>query len=99
MTFRYAGLSLYRPDGSAPDIAGNGIANPYAMIMSGQMLLAWLGHRHAQPKALQAAAAIERAMEKVIRDGRVLTPGPRRPRIDARDGRCGCRRGARILNR
>src|SRR6201994_1703467 len=29
--------------GSAPDIAGRNIANPYAMIMSGQMLLAWLG--------------------------------------------------------
>ena len=31
--------------GSAPDIAGRDIANPYAMIMSGQMLLAWLGRR------------------------------------------------------
>jgi 3-isopropylmalate dehydrogenase len=60
--------------GSAPDIAAKGIANPYAMIMSGQMLLAWLGHKHEQPKAIVAADAIERAMARVIEDGRVLTP-------------------------
>ena len=60
--------------GSAPDIAGKGIANPYAMIMSGQMLMAWLGHKHDQPKAVEAAQLIERAMESVIRDGKVLTP-------------------------
>jgi 3-isopropylmalate dehydrogenase len=60
--------------GSAPDIAGKGIANPYAMIMSGQMLMAWLGHKHGQPKAVHAAQLIERAMESVIRGGSVLTP-------------------------
>ena len=59
--------------GSAPDIAGKGIANPYAMIMSGQMLYAWLGHKHGEPKAVAAAALIERAMEAVIREGRILT--------------------------
>ena len=35
--------------GSAPDIAGRNVANPYAMIMSGKMLLAWLGRRHGEP--------------------------------------------------
>jgi 3-isopropylmalate dehydrogenase len=60
--------------GSAPDIAGKGIANPYAMIISGQMLLAWLGHKHAQPKAVEAAAVIERAVERVIREKRAVTP-------------------------
>jgi 3-isopropylmalate dehydrogenase len=60
--------------GSAPDIAGKGIANPYAMIMSGQMLLAWLGHKHQQPKAVEAADAIERAMSRVIEEGTSLTP-------------------------
>ncbi|MFN7085489.1 MAG: isocitrate/isopropylmalate dehydrogenase family protein [Burkholderiales bacterium] len=59
--------------GSAPDIAGKGIANPYAMIMSGQMLYAWLGHKHNEPKAVEAAALMERAMESVIREGKVLT--------------------------
>lgn len=60
--------------GSAPDIAGKNMANPYAMIMSGQMLLDWLGHKHDEPRALRAAGLIETAMERVIRSGRVLTP-------------------------
>ena len=60
--------------GSAPDIAGKGIANPYAMIMSGQMLMAWLGHKHDEPKAVEAAKLMERAMERVISEAKVLTP-------------------------
>ena len=60
--------------GSAPDIAGKGIANPYAMIMSGQMLLAWLGHKHGEPKAVEAADVMERAIEHVIREAKTLTP-------------------------
>jgi len=60
--------------GSAPDIAGRGIANPYAMIMSGRMLLGWLGHHHRQPKAVAAAAAISQAMDRVIAEARTLTP-------------------------
>jgi 3-isopropylmalate dehydrogenase len=60
--------------GSAPDIAGRKIANPYAMIMSGQMLFAWLGHKHAEAKAVTAAQLVERAMAQVIGDARTLTP-------------------------
>jgi len=60
--------------GSAPDIAGKGIANPYAMIMSGQMLLAWLGRKYGEPKAVGAANAIERAVDTVIRQRKALTP-------------------------
>lgn len=60
--------------GSAPDIAGKNIANPYALIMSGQMLLEWLGRKRNDAKALEAAALIERAMEKVIAEQRRLTP-------------------------
>jgi 3-isopropylmalate dehydrogenase len=60
--------------GSAPDIAGKGIANPYAMIMSGQMLFAWLGQKHHAPEAVDAANAMERAMARVISEGGVLTP-------------------------
>src|SRR3970040_1024094 len=38
--------------GSAPDIAGKNIANPYAMIMSGKMLFEWLrGTRHGPTPA------------------------------------------------
>jgi 3-isopropylmalate dehydrogenase len=60
--------------GSAPDIAGKGIANPYAMIVSGQMLLAWLGHKHGEEKAVKAADIMERAVERVIREAKALTP-------------------------
>jgi 3-isopropylmalate dehydrogenase len=60
--------------GSAPDIAGRGIANPYAMIMSGQMLMEWLGRKHGQPKAVQAAGVMERAMDRVIAERKALTP-------------------------
>jgi len=59
--------------GSAPDIAGRNIANPYAMIMSGQMLLAWLGRKRNEPKAAQAAQHIQRAVSEVIADAKHLT--------------------------
>jgi 3-isopropylmalate dehydrogenase len=59
--------------GSAPDIAGRGIANPYAMIMSGKMLLAWLGRRHGEANAVAAAGLIDAAVESVIAEGRHLT--------------------------
>src|SRR5215471_12914793 len=54
--------------GSAPDIAGRNIANPYAMIMSGQMLLAWLARKHDEPKAAAAADRIAAAVKTVIAD-------------------------------
>lgn len=59
--------------GSAPDIAGRGIANPYAMIMSGRMLFDWLATKHAEPRATAAAKLIEAAMEKVIANPRHRT--------------------------
>jgi 3-isopropylmalate dehydrogenase len=60
--------------GSAPDIAGKGTANPYALIMSGKMLLEWLGRKHAEPKAIEAARLIDAAMERVIAEATSLTP-------------------------
>ena len=59
--------------GSAPDIAGRNIANPYAMIVSGGMLLGWLGRKRNEPKAVAAAELIAAAVDKVIRDARHLT--------------------------
>jgi 3-isopropylmalate dehydrogenase len=59
--------------GSAPDIAGRNIANPYAMIMSGKLLFEWLGRKKNEPKALQAAKFIDRAMDDVIADAKHLT--------------------------
>jgi 3-isopropylmalate dehydrogenase len=60
--------------GSAPDIAGRNIANPYAMIVSGQMLLAWLGRKHAAPSATDAARRIGAAVDRVMTERRTLTP-------------------------
>src|SRR5213595_3478650 len=59
--------------GSAPDIAGRNIANPYAMIMSGQMLLAWLGRKHGEPKATAAATRIQAAVNIIIAERKQLT--------------------------
>jgi 3-isopropylmalate dehydrogenase len=59
--------------GSAPDIAGKGIANPYAMIMSGKMLFEWLSRKRKEPKAAEAAERIDRAMDRVIAEAKELT--------------------------
>jgi 3-isopropylmalate dehydrogenase len=59
--------------GSAPDIAGKNIANPYAMIMSGQMLIEWLGRNRREPKAVEAARCIDAAVDKVIAQAKSLT--------------------------
>ncbi|MBI4194566.1 MAG: isocitrate/isopropylmalate dehydrogenase family protein [Betaproteobacteria bacterium] len=59
--------------GSAPDIAGKGIANPYAMIMSGKMLFEWLGRKRNEPRATEAAKRIDAAMDKVIAEAKHLT--------------------------
>src|SRR5688572_5382171 len=48
--------------GSAPDIAGKNIANPYAMIMSGQMLFEWLGRKRGEARALDAARRMTTAV-------------------------------------
>jgi isocitrate dehydrogenase (NAD+) len=52
--------------GSAPDIAGQGIANPTALLQSGILMLRYLGER-------DAASKIETAMFKVFEEGKVRT--------------------------
>lgn len=59
--------------GSAPDIAGKQLANPYAMIMSGKMLLEWLAIKNDDQELLQAARLIEEAVSAVIARG-MTTP-------------------------
>ena len=59
--------------GSAPDIAGRNIANPYAMIMSGQMLLEWLGRKRGDAKAVEAARRVDAAVERVVAEAKHLT--------------------------
>jgi 3-isopropylmalate dehydrogenase len=55
--------------GSAPDIAGRGLANPIAMILSAGMLLDWLGTRHDDPRAVDAAVRVEGGVRAAVRDG------------------------------
>jgi len=67
--------AIFRPvHGSAPDIKGKGIANPIATIRSAAMMLQWLGTTRDSASALAAGARIERAVERVTREGKVLTP-------------------------
>jgi tartrate dehydrogenase/decarboxylase/D-malate dehydrogenase len=59
--------SMFEPvHGSAPDIAGKGLANPIAQIWTGAMMLEHLGEA-------EAARAIVAAIERVVKDGKVLT--------------------------
>lgn len=60
--------SMFEPvHGSAPDIAGKGIANPIGQIWAGAMMLDHLNHP-------AAAQAIEEAIEKVLEDPTLRTP-------------------------
>jgi 3-isopropylmalate dehydrogenase len=60
--------------GSAPDIAGKGIANPYAMIESSRMLVEWLGHDRGVAQAVDAAATMQRAIQSAMADPAGRTP-------------------------
>jgi len=60
--------ALFEPvHGSAPDIAGKGIANPMAAILSAKMMLNYLGEN-------KWAERIENAVVTVLREGKYLTP-------------------------
>jgi len=63
--------SMFEPvHGSAPDIAGKGIANPIGQIWAAAMMLGHLGHS-------DAATAVENAIDKVLGEG-----GPRTPDLN-----------------
>jgi 3-isopropylmalate dehydrogenase len=64
--------ALFQPcHGSAPDIAGQGRANPTATILSAAMMLDWLAERHGDARLARAAAALEEAVDRVFGEGRV----------------------------
>jgi 3-isopropylmalate dehydrogenase len=65
--------AVFQPShGSAPDIAGRGIANPIATILSAAMMLEWLAH----PETLRGAAAIREAVKVVLDPGKPLNRTP-----------------------
>lgn len=66
--------AMFQPaHGSAPDIAGRGVANPAATLLSGAMLLRWLGERHDDAAAIEAATAIDVAVEAALADRSAAT--------------------------
>jgi 3-isopropylmalate dehydrogenase len=57
--------AVFQPcHGTAPDIMGQGKANPTAMILSAAMMLDYLADKHDMPAASDAAQRIERAVDK-----------------------------------
>ncbi|MEX0762480.1 MAG: tartrate dehydrogenase [Dehalococcoidia bacterium] len=60
--------SMFEPThGSAPDIAGKGIANPMAQVLTGAMMLRHLGEEAAADK-------VDRAVLTILEQGEILTP-------------------------
>jgi 3-isopropylmalate dehydrogenase len=65
---------LYEPiHGSAPDIAGRGIANPYGTILSAAMLLRYSLHLDAEARVVEGAVA--EALSDGVRTADIATPG------------------------
>jgi isocitrate/isopropylmalate dehydrogenase len=63
-----SGYALFEPvHGSAPDIAGKGIANPVGAVLAGAMLVRHLGNN-------QAADRVDAAVKQLFRNGRAFTP-------------------------
>ena len=68
---RYA---VFQPcHGTAPDIMGQGKANPTAMILSVAMMLDWLADKHDHAPAAEAARRIEHAVDAAFAGG--IKPG------------------------
>jgi 3-isopropylmalate dehydrogenase len=59
--------AVFQPcHGTAPDIAGRGVANPTAMFLSAAMMLDWLGEQHAVNACKHAARELTLAVERAF---------------------------------
>lgn len=59
--------AVFQPcHGSAPDIAGQGLANPVAMILSAAMMLRWLARQHNRPDLTRASERLESAVDTAL---------------------------------
>lgn len=66
--------AVFQPcHGTAPDIAGEGKANPMAMFLSAAMMLEWLGQRHEAPVLLKDGERLRETVETVVARGDCLT--------------------------
>src|SRR5690349_5187006 len=62
--------AVFQPcHGTAPDIMGQGKANPTGMILSAAMMLDWLADKHGVESAAEAGETIERAIDQVYAGG------------------------------
>jgi isocitrate/isopropylmalate dehydrogenase len=59
--------------GSAPDIAGKGLANPTSLILSAAGLLSWRGRKDGDTQLTAAAAAIETAIDRTLANPQTRT--------------------------
>jgi 3-isopropylmalate dehydrogenase len=71
------GKGLYEPiHGTAPDIAGKGVANPLATILSAALMLR---HSLGQPQAaMRIEAAVAKVLQSGLRTADIHTPGTRK---------------------
>jgi 3-isopropylmalate dehydrogenase len=61
------GVAMGQPQhGSAPDIAGKGIANPVSLMLSASMLLDWMATEHKKPALGEAGKCIADAVERAL---------------------------------
>ena len=66
--------AVFQPcHGTAPDIAGKGLANPTAMFLSAAMMLEWLAERHGIGEAGRAGGLIRAAVDRAFGAGELLT--------------------------
>lgn len=66
--------AVFQPcHGTAPDIAGQGKANPTATILSASMMLDWLGETHDVQACRDAADAIEAAVASAFASGEIVS--------------------------
>ncbi len=65
--------AVFQPcHGTAPDIAGQGKANPIAMFLSAAMMLEWLAERQEEPSLAAAGTAIREAVDRAFLTGGLL---------------------------
>jgi 3-isopropylmalate dehydrogenase len=70
-----SGFGLFEPaGGSAPDIAGKGIANPIAQILSAALMLRYAFNEEAAARSIEDAVA--KAIQKGVRTADIAAPGP-----------------------
>ena len=65
--------AVFQPcHGTAPDIAGRGLANPAAMFLSAAMMLEWLGDKHGVEGCSRAATRLTHAVERAFAKGTLV---------------------------